>query len=104
MCSRMRRQDPRAGALADAAALILARVAQEAQALGAASRDEDLLARAEEMVESLPPVADHRCGAGGRLEQPDARRPPGADHVGAGDVEGEALGGIEPAMLARRQV
>src|SRR5690606_29120134 len=39
--------------------------------------------------------------AGGGFEEADAGGPSGADHVAAGDVEGEALGAVEASVLGR---
>ena len=54
----------------------------------------------EQAVQPVPPVADDRRAAGGRFEQADAGRPAGRDHVGAGDVQREALGVVEGRCLA----
>jgi len=51
-------------------------------------------ARLEERLEAPPRIADRGDAAGGRLEQLHARRPAGAVHVGANDVEREA--GVPP--------
>ena len=48
-------------------------------------------ARARTASRARPAVADDRRAAGRRLEQPHAGRPAGGDHVGAGDVQREAL-------------
>ena len=75
--------------------------AEVVQRLLGRSRDEDLLAGAEQLVEPVPAVADDRHAAGGGFEQPHAGAVAGADHVGARDVQGEALPVVERAVLRR---
>ena len=45
-----------------------------------------------------------RGAAGGGLEQAHARAVAGGDHVGAGDVEGEAAGRVEARVIGRGEV
>ena len=67
-------------------------------------RQDDFFSRREQGFEPRPGVRNDRTPARSRLEQSDggavSRRP----HVGAGDVQGEAAGGVEGRMLGRRQM
>ncbi len=68
------------------------------------SLDEDFAARHEERLEARPGIADDGHAAGGGLEQANARRPAGPNHVGARHVQREPLRGVEVAMARRRHV
>ena len=60
---------------------------------------QDGIAMRQQRIEAIPTVADDRRAAGGGFEQTHAGRPAGADHVGARDVQREALAAIECDML-----
>src|SRR5437868_80674 len=104
MCGGVLAEDAAARAVADGAALGLRRLAEDSQHRRGVAGDEDLLAGAEERRKAGPLVADDRDAARGGLEEAHARRPAGAHHLGARDVEGEALRVVELAMLGRREV
>src|SRR5690242_536699 len=97
-------EDALAGARADRAALGVRQLAQIAERVRGRAGEEDLFAGLEEAVEALPAVADDRDPAGGGLEQANAGRIAGADHVRPGDVQREALLVVEASVLRRGQM
>ena len=74
---------------------------ERARRVGGGSTEKNLGVRTEQRLEPCPVVADDRHAARRRLEQPDARRVAGANHVGARQVQREALRRVERAMLGR---
>src|ERR1043165_705109 len=104
MRRRVLAQHALACALADGAALVLRRVVQNLEHLLGAARDQNFFSLAEQRRQARPFIADDRHGARGGLEEAHARRPAGAHHLGARDVEGEALRVVELPVLARREV
>ena len=85
-------------------AALLRPVAAAASTSSGVSREGDLRAGREERVQPVPRIGHDRRAAGRGLEQPHAGAVPGADHVGAGDVQGEAARGVEGRMVGRRHV
>src|SRR5918911_4205614 len=68
------------------------------------SAEEDLFSRREKGLEALPVIADNRRRTRSRFEKPDAGRIASLQHLGARDVQGEALPVVKTAMRSRRQV
>ena len=66
--------------------------------------DQDFAVGHEEFVETLPPVADDRSGAGGRLEQPPRRAPADRGHRVPRDVERQPRRRVEPRVLGRQHM
>src|SRR5437764_12705260 len=63
------------------------------------SDDDDLALWREELVEALPPIADDRRAAGGRLEQAPGRTPAERGHWLPRHVECRSGRGVEFWML-----
>src|SRR5579872_3944996 len=74
--------------------------AQGGQNLAGAVYQHDLL-RAEEFVQSFPPVGKNGSTAGGRFEKTSRGTVAGARHALAGDVQRGPGGGIQGGMLGR---
>src|SRR4051812_14001147 len=88
----------------DASGLLrIERVEIVADVVGAAG-DQDLVVRPEQRGQPRPFVGDDRNPTGRGLEQADAGRMSDANHVGAGEVQGEALPAIKGAVVPRWNV
>ncbi len=66
--------------------------------------DEDLLARAEEVRQAFPSIAQQRGPAGGGFEQATGRAVAPGCHVGAGDIQSEPGGTKERGVTIGRHV
>jgi hypothetical protein len=97
-------QDPPAGCEAHREPPGVTGVAEPSQRILRTFRNQDLLARNEEFIEALPPVADHGHGTTASLEQTNAWRVTPLLHLGASDIERKPLGCVEVSVLAWRQV
>src|SRR3954468_7773435 len=93
-------KDAAARAAADRAALTIADVVERALRVCRRLADDDFGARLEDGLEPFPVIADYRHATRRCLEQAHARRVAGANHVGSGQVQREALSGVERAVLA----
>src|SRR3954467_4249610 len=97
-------QNAGAGGGGNGVAALHCGLVQNVQYFAASSGDENFDARLEEFLQSRPRIADHRHTASRRLEQANAGRMAERAHVRPRQVQGEALGAIEPGVIARRQM
>ena len=101
---RVRGQDAGAGALADGAGAPSSGVSRRTRRVSSGVSATRISGRGRRTCPGRPRVADDGDAAGGGLEQPDAGRVARRDHVGPRDVERQALGVVEGAVLGGRQV
>src|SRR5947207_12176181 len=85
---------------ADRATLVVIDVVQHRENVVTRLRDHDLFAGGEEVVESIPPIADDRNAARRRFEQTHTRRPAGANHLRAHDVRRPSSRAVDVAISA----
>src|SRR5690606_14511775 len=97
-------QHPRARTVADDRGALGRQVPQLVDDLVARVGEQDLDARLEEVLDTLPRVADDARTRAGRLEHPGRRRITVADHAAAVDVEGRQRGAVERVVIAGEHV
>src|SRR5205814_4311623 len=97
-------QYAKSGTFSDRATRVVSDVVEHLENVVTRFRDHDLFAGGEEVVESIPPIADDRHAARRRFEQTHTRRPAGANHLRARDVQRPSLRVVELAMSARREM
>ena len=93
-----------AGTLPNAHALLLFGVPKQVERLLGGAGDQYLFADLKDGVESSPVIAHDRRATGGGFKQADTGRVTGPHHIGARDVQREALRVVETAMLRGRKV
>src|SRR5262245_66487471 len=79
-------------------------VAQVTECVFGAMRDQNLLARLEEGLQPVAPIADDRGAAGCGLEQARAGPVTCGGRLATGDVEREALSVVKVALIPRIEI
>ena len=97
------REHPITGPLTDRSSLGVGEV-EVLLHVGRARGRQDFDVRLEEVLESIPCIADDCCAARRGFEEADARRMAETPCFGAREIQGESLSAIEGRVRERRQV
>jgi hypothetical protein len=101
---RVVRENPAASGLSRSGSGCIAGVSQAGNGFVGSSGDPNFGPGLKELVETFPPVADDRHSTTSGLEETHTGRVAPPLHLGARDVQREALGGVEAGVFLRSEV